>query len=152
MTNTAYDLSRFAEEKSTEPKVRIVTGKKEIKAAMDRKFFGWLIGMAVTLTVLSVYTVYCNMLLTKTKNAIETKTSELTELQSQNVYLDYEIESMVSFENAGEYAEDVLGLVKFSTAQIEYVNLEKENKIVVEEKTSESILDKIKDYVVSIAG
>ena len=79
------------------------------------------------------YTVYSNMMLTKTKALIEKKNSELVEIQSENVYLDYQIESMVSMKTAEEFAENELGLVRLSPAQIEYVNLENTNKIVEEE-------------------
>ena len=40
---------------------------------------------------------------------------------------------LVSLKSAEEYAQNVLGLIKMDSAQIEYVNLEKENKIVSEE-------------------
>ncbi|MBQ5412031.1 MAG: hypothetical protein IIU19_01470, partial [Oscillospiraceae bacterium] len=44
-----------------------------------------------------------------------------------------QIESMVSMKTAEEFAENELGLVRLSPAQIEYVNLENTNKIVEEE-------------------
>ena len=49
------------------------------------------------------------------------------------MYLDYQIESMVSMKTAEEFAENELGLVRLSPAQVEYVNLENSNKIVEEE-------------------
>ena len=67
---------------------------------------------------------------------IEKKNSELVEIQSENVFLDYQIESMVSMKKAEEFAENELGLIKLSPAQIEYVNLENSNKIVSEDTES----------------
>ena len=73
------------------------------------------------------------MYLFYSKALIEKKNSELVEIQSENVYLDYQIESMVSMKTAEEFAENELGLVRLSPAQVEYVNLENSNKIVDEE-------------------
>ena len=131
-TSVAYDISRF-EGESRPQRIRVVKTGKELKAAADRKFVIELVALTVVLAVLAVYTVYSNMMLTKTKALIEKKNTELVEIQSENVYLDYQIESMVSMKTAEEFAENELGLVRLSPAQIEYVNLENTNKIVEEE-------------------
>lgn len=130
--NAAYDLSQFA---ATQPRerVRVVKTGKELQAAADRRFLLQFAALTVAVIVLAVYTVYSNMLLTKTKALITKSTAELTELQSENVYLDYQIESMVSLSNAEEYAANELGLIKLDTAQIEYVNLEGSNRIVTQQ-------------------
>ena len=131
-TNAAYDLSQFA---VTEPRerVRVVKTGKQVQAAEDRKFMLQFIALTVVMIALAVYTVYSNMLLTKTKALITRSSAELVELQSENVYLDYQIESMVSLKNAEEYAANELGLIKLDTAQIEYVNLEGQNRIVMQQ-------------------
>lgn len=131
-TSVAYDISRF-EGEPRQQRIRVVKTGKELKAAADRKFAIDLIALTVVVAVLAVYTVYSNMMLTKTKALIEKKNSELVEIQSENVYLDYQIESMVSMKTAEEFAENELGLVRLSPAQVEYVNLENSNKIVEEE-------------------
>ena len=131
-TSVAYDISRF-EGEPREQRIRVVKTGKELRAAADRKFVIELVALTVVVAILSMYTVYSNMLLTKTKALIEKKNSELVEIQSENVYLDYQIESMVSMKTAEEYAENVLGLVRLAPAQIEYVNLENSNKIVAED-------------------
>ena len=129
MTNTAYDLSRF--ETTVEPRIREIRNTdREIREAEDRKFRFRFAVLFIAVITLAVYTVYSNMLLTKTKSQITRYTNELTELKSENVYLDYQIESMFSVENAEDYAVNELGLIKLSGAQVEYVNLENENLIV----------------------
>jgi len=85
--------------------------------------------------------VYSSMMLTKTKALIERKSNELVEIQSENAYLDYQIENVVSTRAVEEYAENELGLIKFSSAQIEYVNLENSNMIVTEENDSVADFD-----------
>lgn len=129
MTSTAAILANFD---STEAPVRVrkTVSEKEIRAEETRKFTVRFIGLVVAVAFLAVYTVYSNMLLTKTKAEITKNTEILTELQSENVYLDYKIESMVSVRNAEEYAANEIGLIKFSGAQIVYVNIEDENVIV----------------------
>ncbi|MBP0969737.1 MAG: hypothetical protein J5744_06270 [Oscillospiraceae bacterium] len=134
-TNTAYDIDRF-ESAPRRERIRVIRTGDELRAAADRKFVKQLVALTVVVVVLAVYTVYSNMLLTKTKSMIEKKNSELVEIQSENVFLDYQIESMVSLKRAEEYAENELGLIKLSPAQIEYVNLENSNKIVAEDTES----------------
>jgi len=134
--NTAYDLRQF-ETPSSAPRIRVVRTGKELRAAADRKFVAQLVILTVVAAVLAVYTVYSSMMLTKTKAMIEKKNSELVEIQSENVYLDYQIESMVSMKRAEEYAENELGLIRLSPAQTEYVNLENSNKIVSEDTSSD---------------
>ena len=136
MASTAYDLRQF-ETVSEAPRIRVVRTGKELKAAADRKFVTQLVLLSVVVIALAVYTVYSNMLLTKTKAMIEKKSNELVEIQSENVYLDYQIESMVSMKRAEEYAENELGLIKLAPAQIKYVNLENSNKIVTEDDENE---------------
>ena len=131
-TSVAYDLSRFSDETPTQQKVRVASTKKNIRTEEDRKFLVRLVFLSVAVITLAVYTVYSNMLLTNVKSQITNRSSELVEIQSENIYLDYQIESLVSLRTAEEYAQS-LGLIKIDSAQIEYVNLEKENKIVSEE-------------------
>ena len=131
-TSVAYDLSRFSDETPTQQKVRVASTKKNIRTEEDRKFLVRLVVLSVAVITLAVYTVYSNMLLTNVKSQITNRSSELVEIQSENIYLDYQIESLVSLRTAEEYAQS-LGLIKMDSAQIEYVNLEKENKIVSEE-------------------
>lgn len=131
-TSVAYDLSRFSDETPTQQRVRVASTKKNIRTEEDRKFLVRLVFLSVAVITLAVYTVYSNMLLTNVKSQITNRSSELVEIQSENIYLDYQIESLVSLRTAEEYAQS-LGLIKIDSAQIEYVNLEKENKIVSEE-------------------
>ena len=83
-----------------------------------------------------VMTVNSRTELNETMNGIQRKTSELTDLQSEYIYLNYELESLVSLKNAEEYAETELGLIKLGQSQVEYVNLQSENTIETAEKAS----------------
>ena len=131
-TNVAYDLSRFSDETPAQPRVRVANPRTAVRTEEDRRFLVRLVFLTVAVICLSVYTVYSNMMLTKVKSQITNKSAELVEIQSENIYLDYQIESMVTLHSAEEYAQNVLGLIKLDSAQIEYVNLEKENVIISE--------------------
>ncbi len=129
MTNAAYDLARF--ETKFEPRIREIRNTdKEIREAEDRQFRVRFAVLFIAVICLAVYTVYSNMLLTKTKSQITALNAELTEIRSENVYLDYQIESMFSVENAEDYAVNELGLIRLGGTQVNYVNLENENLIV----------------------
>ena len=107
--------------------VRVV---KPDRAARElRAFKRRVTAMTVVLALLMAGTVYSRLVLSETKSDINACASELTELESENAYLSYKLESLVSLKNAEEYAVDTLGLVKLDKSRVEYVNLQKENVI-----------------------
>lgn len=129
-TSTAYDLSQFAPVKKREPKVEVVkTPKKRsgAKTAFSIKTAAYLI----VLSLLMSGTVYSRLQLTEVKSQISNCNSDLTEIESENAYLSYQVDSMVSLKNAEEYAVSELGLIKLDSNQIEYVSLQDENAIEV---------------------
>lgn len=132
-TSVAYDLSRFAETAPAREPVKIVKAAPNVRTAEDRKFMLQLFFLSVAVITLAVYTVYSNLQLTKVKAQITNKSAELVEIQSENIYLDYQIESFISYKSAEKYAQNELGLIKINSAQVEYVNLEDKNMIVTEE-------------------
>ncbi|MBR3356049.1 MAG: hypothetical protein IKG47_12010 [Oscillospiraceae bacterium] len=132
-TSVAYDLSRFAETAPVREPVKVVKAAPNVRTAEDRKFFVQLLALSIAVITLAVYTVYSNLQLTKVKAQITNRSSELVEIQSENIYLDYQIESFISYKSAEKYAQDELGLIKVNSAQVEYVNLEDKNVIVSEE-------------------
>ncbi len=132
-TSVAYDLNRFAETAPAREPVKVVTAAPNVRTAEDRKFFVQLLALSIAVITLAVYTVYSNLQLTKVKAQITNRSSELVEIQSENIYLDYQIESFISYKSAEKYAQDELGLIKVNSAQVEYVNLENKNVIVSEE-------------------
>ena len=132
-TNVAYDLSRFSDEAPTQQRVRIANTRTAVRTEEDRRFLVRLVFLTVAVVCLAVYTVYSNLQLTKVKSQITNRSAELVEIQSENIYLDYQIESFISYKSAEKYAQEELGLIKINSAQIEYVNLEDKNMIVTEE-------------------
>ncbi|MEG1181288.1 MAG: hypothetical protein RSD39_04585, partial [Oscillospiraceae bacterium] len=105
---------------------------KRARTVFGRK----MVAYCIVITMLLTYTVYSKMVLTETVSKIDTGTKSLTVLESENAYLSCQLESMVSLKNAEDYAVSQLGLVKFDSSQIEYVNLQNDNAITSSEKTN----------------
>ncbi len=130
MRSAAYDLSQFAPvvEQQDRPKVRVVDNPKRKKGV--RAYRVRLTFLCTFLLVLMTMTVYNNMLLTETQAKVNAQQEELTRLESEYTYLNWQMDSRVSLKNAEEYAETELGLVKMSMSQVEYLNLNSDNQII----------------------
>ena len=136
--SAAYDLSQFAPQPE-ERKARVAVARRDIDVVFQKKLAKLRVRcalLAITVFVLMVMTVNSRTELNETMNRIQRKTSELTELESEYIYLNYELESLVSLKNAEEYAETELGLIKLGQSQVEYVNLQSENTIETAEKAN----------------
>jgi len=145
---TAYDLSQFAPQ-TERPRVRVV--KTDHTRTKKKKVFKVrFITCVAALSLLMAGTVYSRLQLTQVRQQTIAANQKLTEVTSENAYLDYELESMVSLGNAEKYARDELGLVKLETSQIEYVTLNDENKIETGEDTPSGLsewIDRILDFL-----
>ena len=140
-STSAYNLERFEAEEPRErtPRVRVVKNDEHEKRLKRIRFLrARCIFMSIILVGLMVFTVYSHMKLNEVKATIETSKNTLVELQSENEYLNFRLESYVTLDEAEAIAEDKLGLVKVNSSQIEYINLSKENMIVSENTGDES--------------
>lgn len=129
MSMTAYNLSRFAAQEEREPapiraSLRVENGKKV------NNYRGRVTVCLVLLFSVMSLTVYSNMLLTETRAMSVSRAEELTRLESEYSYLNWQLENMISLRNAADFAENELGLIKISASQIEYLNLRNDNRIV----------------------
>lgn len=124
-SNAAYDLAQYEVKQPQRPRVQVAPAQKTRSKGLG---FATVFYAVIIIALMSI-TVYSRMVLTETEAAIASKQEKLTELQSMNAYLNYQVESLVSLKSAEEYAKTELGLVKLSAGRIEYVTLEKENKI-----------------------
>ena len=59
--------------------------------------------------------------------------STLNDLQSENVRMQTQLEGQASIRNIKEYAEDRLGLQKLDRSQIQFIQIQTEDEVVVEE-------------------
>lgn len=132
-TSAAYDFGQFAPQ---EDRVRVrVVNTANIKKNSTKAFKTKLTVYFIAIMLLMSATVYSRLGLTETKGRINQQTEALKELQSENVYLSFQLENKVSLKNAEEYATNELGLIKLGSGQTEYVDLQGEDVI---EKTDGS--------------
>ena len=76
-------------------------------------------------------------------NEISAATSELNILRSENVRMQTELEGKASISNIKEYAEDRLGLQQLDKSQIQYLQIQLEDEVVIEDG-EQNIFVKIK--------
>ena len=87
---------------------------------------------------------------TELNRAIEKKTEELKQKQSQYTQLDMNVRSRYSTAIVEEYAKDELGMSKATNYQKEFVNLSDGDKAEVLTEESQNIFSTIVDAVTGI--
>jgi cell division protein FtsL len=78
-------------------------------------------------------------------NSVAAKNQELTLIEAENVRLQSELESRLSAKNVEDYAENVLGMTKVDSSQIEYIKIQTDDVVSIPQP-EENILSKIKDF------
>ncbi len=139
MRSAAYDLSQFApdREPKRQPRVEVVRQPREVAFRKKLLRLRMRCAFLVALTFLLMFvTVNSRTELNETTADIQRKSGELVDLQSEYIYLNYQLESLVSLRTAEEYAKNELGLIKLDQSQIEYVNLQDSNSIETSDKVS----------------
>ena len=150
--NTAYDMRRFAAaEPERNPEVRVV--RTRARHTQQRAASGRQLLLIVMVVALMIGTVYSRAELNETRSDINSLQADLTELESQNAYLNYCLESSVSLKFAEDYAAAELGLIRVDSSRINYVNLQDGNRIVAESSGEqsffESCIDEVMDFIAS---
>lgn len=80
---------------------------------------------------------------------ISAASTELNELKSENVRMQTELEGQASIRNIKKYAEEKLGLKKMSQSQIQYIQIQTEDEVIVEEP-EQNIFIKIKRWFMDL--
>ncbi|MBC3517051.1 hypothetical protein H8K20_11665 [Neobittarella massiliensis] len=144
----AYDLSLF---ENREPKMRVIKNEKpqpKKKGAPAGKVL--LAAIAICVTGLMIYS---RVVLTELGDQLSTAKDNLATLTSTTKQLDMQLETRMSLKNVEQYASTQLGLVRVDSKQVEYVDLEQQNKIEVSEEKSPvasffgGLAAKIKEYL-----
>ncbi len=99
-------------------------GLKRFKSVMLVLFFALLI-MAL---------LYSNAELTEQQGELEKLENQLVQLNGEYDYLSFEVESKATLKNVEEFATRELGLVKGDNSKIEYIHLNSENKLLVNDE------------------
>ena len=144
--NIAYDLSLYeaAQERQIErkekPEGKVI--KAQTKFMTGKKLWNILsVAIALSLTIGVIST---NASITTYTNQIAAKRDNIVQLESEQAYLDFSLESRMSLASIEDYAVNTLGLVKMESSQTKYVELESENKI---EMKDSSIKDKLDEAI-----
>lgn len=140
----AYDLSLY---ETSEERIIERKSKKENKIIKARTKFAWakvipsIVCSALVLGLLFAV-VFVNSEVTRYTAQIEKMNSEIVKLESEQDYLNFTLESKMSLDEIENYAVGTLGMVKMEPARKKYVELEGENKIVVNDTSVTTKLGK----------
>ena len=134
MTEVAYNLENFAaktaEQHDTELKtrsLRIIKNRRKTKVIAPVKVI-FASAMAI---VISIVMIYSQVVLTELTSEVSFYENQLTELNTEYVRLQGELEATTSIKTLEEAAETKLGLAKIDSSQVEYVNLTGDDAISV---------------------
>ena len=130
--NVAYDLSMYESlleqkpQKQEKPAKQAKTVKFKNKKAFKTAVNVLSIAIAISMIIGVVDTNSC---ITEITTGITDVQKQITELESEKAYLNFTLESRMSLNDIENYAVNVLGMVKMDSAQVEYVEVESENKV-----------------------
>ena len=134
MTEVAYNLETFipktAEQHDTELKtrsLRIIKNHRKAKVIAPIKV---ILASALAIAV-SVIMIYSQVVLTELTSEVSFYENQLTELNTEYVRLQGELEATTSINTLEEAAETKLGLAKIDSSQVEYVSLTGTDEISV---------------------
>ena len=92
--------------------------------------------MCMVFAIGAISTVSCYVRMTELKAEVEQKEATLAQLESEYVSLNAKKQNAVNLSQAEDYAENVLGLVKLDRSQEEYLELQKNDQVEVNEASS----------------
>ena len=134
MVEVAYNLENFAaktaEQHDTELKtrsLRIIKNRRKTKVIAPVKV---ILASAMAI-VISIVMIYSQVVLTELTSDVSFYENQLTELNTEYVRLQGELEATTSIKTLEEAAETKLGLAKIDSSQVEYVNLTGDDAISV---------------------
>ena len=149
--NVAYDLSMY--EALLEPKAEKREKKQQAKTVKikNKNAFKNVINILSIAVIVSLVigVIYTNAAITQTTNEIAKTQKAITELESEKAYLEFTLESRMSLDGIESYAVNVLGMVKMDSSQVEYIEIESENKTEFSDGTLASRIEEAVEPVLS---
>lgn len=91
-----------------------------------------IIGSVLSLMLFSLV-INSYVQLNEVYSQISAEENTLKDLRSENVRMQTELEGQSSIRNIKEYAEERLGLQKLDRSQIQYIQIQTEDEVIVEE-------------------
>ena len=149
--NVAYDLSFYEQEQERhiarkEKKDNVVINA-QTKFSLGKRIAN-IVSVAVLITLI-VAVIATNAAITTTSTEIAGLENEIVRLESERSYLEFTLESRMTLDQIESYAENQLGMVKMDSSQKKYVQLESENKIVVNQSPVKEKLDEAMQPILS---
>ncbi len=108
------------------------------RGAAAKVFMVGVLALALFSIVINSY-----VQLNEVYSEITTANTELSELRTENVQMQTELEGKASISNIKEYAENYLGLQQLDKSQIQYVEIQTEDEVEIVAE-SQNIFVKIK--------
>ncbi len=138
----------MADEFVTQPEPSTVPQKKErnklFHIAPERRGSMFRIIVVAAIALICFFVVINSYVqLNEVYTEISTASTELNELQSENVRMQTKLEGQASISNIKEYAEDYLGMQQLDRSQIQYVEIQTEDEVILDEE-SQNIFVRIK--------
>lgn len=140
--NVAYDLSFYESEQerhiARKEKKQGTLIKAQSKFALGRRMAG-VLSVAVLFSLV-IAVISTNAAIAGYSSKIAGVNNDIVQLESEQSYLQFTLESRMTLDEIENYAANELGMVKMDASQKKYVELESENKIVVSDS---SVKDKL---------
>ena len=129
--SAAYDLSRYEQQLRPQPPELHVVGRGNSRAAANRALGLRLVCAALAMVSMLAVMLYNNAILTELTEEFNAQSTRYEELKSEGVRLQSELEGKMSLRNVEDYASANMGLSKTEAYQVEYVQLNKGDRVVL---------------------
>ncbi len=129
------------EKKETEKKADIDVESTEVKTG---SLFSIVLVSALAVIMLGAV-IYSLDRRNTMYNRVSELNSELNLAQAENVRLQSELDSKMSAKNVEDYAENVLGMQRIDSSQIQYIEIQTDDVVNIPEQ-DESLLAKFKRF------
>ena len=113
--------------KSTSTRFLMFRFSPEKRGAAIKVFIAGVLALLMFSQVISSY-----MQLNEVYSSISDANSELSNLRSENVRMQTELEGKASIRNIKDYAENHLGLQKLDQSKIQYIEIQKEDTVEID--------------------
>lgn len=151
--SAAYDLSQFETRPQVEKqpqKLTVVKTKPSARHHLSVMQKLKVAFCAIALVSVLSFILYNRVVLTELSDQIAKYSNQQTVLLSENVRLQSELEGQVSLKNLEEYVSRNFGMGKMEAYQVQYINLAQNDRIVVENTSSNGLADQIKAVFSSV--
>ncbi len=133
--NLAYDLSFYEQEQerhiARKEKKESVLIQAQTKFSLGRKIMN-IVSIA-SLFALIIMVISTNAKITACTKQIAETEEQIVQLESHKSHITLQLESRMDLNEIENYAVNTLGMVKMDSSRKKYVELESENKLVVNE-------------------